>query len=83
MARGWESKSIESQIESLEQRSDAPAGPRLTPGELDLLRQKESLLLSRTHVINLLEKAENPRYRKILEKTLRELNARLKSLGRE
>jgi hypothetical protein len=81
MARGWESKSVESQIESLEPRPAAPARPKLTAAEVDLLRQKESLALSRTHVVNLLGKAENPRYRKILEKTLRELDSRLKTLG--
>ncbi len=82
MARGWESKSVESQMESAQQRSRAHTGRRLTPEQLEQLRQKESLTLSRIHVLNQLEKAENPRYRKILEKTLRELNTRLKKLGK-
>ena len=82
MARGWESKSVESQTEAAEAgraavrvRTTAPAEP------LELIRKRESLLLSRTRVTREMEAAQNPRYRTLLEKSLRELNAQLAALG--
>ena len=68
-------------MESAGQRFQLHPGLMFTPEQLERLRQKESLALSRTHVLHLLESAENPRYRKMLAKTLRELDSRLKKLG--
>ena len=74
MARGWESKSVEAQIEMADnQRS---AGARLT--EMD--KRREGLLLSRARVARDLENSRNPRYRRMLEQALEHLDRELASL---
>ena len=65
MARGWESKSVEAQIESANQRRGA-GKQRLTPEQLEAQRKRESLLLHRTRVLSDLEKCRDERYRKTL-----------------
>jgi hypothetical protein len=77
MARGWESKSVESQIESAEAHVRPSFDAHLQAGELDLLRKKGTLMLSRTRVLRELETSRNPRYRSQLEKALTDLNAEL------
>ena len=80
MARGWESKSIESQIESFEAGRRSTGKARLTPEQIERARQKDSLLLSRTRVLHDLEKNPVPRHRKILEDSLAYLNSKLSEL---
>ena len=46
MARGWESKAVEAQIEALD-RDRKPEGVRLTIEQLEQLRHRETLTLSR------------------------------------
>ena len=77
MARGWESKSVEAQIDMAEQRSAAAHAKVVSQETLELLRKKESLLMSRTRVVRDLENAQNPRYKAVLSKALAELDAQL------
>lgn len=78
MARGWESKSIEAQIDAAEQHHrSAVLKQQPDPDTLKSIRQKESLLLSRTHVIRELSTAQNPRYKAVLNKALADLDAKL------
>jgi hypothetical protein len=80
VARGWESKSIQAQIDS----ANAHRGirkVRLTPEELQLQRKRESLLLHRTRVLHDLEKCSEQRYRKTLSDGLSYLEAQLAELG--
>jgi hypothetical protein len=80
MARGWESKSVESQMESAEAHVRPSSDAHLEAVELDLLRKKGNLMLSRTRVLRELETIRNPRYRSQLEKALTDLNAELSRL---
>jgi hypothetical protein len=77
MARGWESKSVEAQIETRERAGKDSAAERLDPQQLDLLRKREGLRLSRARVLSDLETARNPRYRKILQEALNYLDSEL------
>jgi len=78
MARGWESKSVAAQIDSAENHHHrAPKQKSPSPDRLDLIRKKETLLLSRTRIMRELEAAENPRYRAVLGKALADLDAQL------
>jgi hypothetical protein len=80
VARGWESKSIQAQIES----ANAHRGirkVRLTKEELETQRKRESLLLHRTRVLHDLEKCSEERYRKTLSDGLSYLEAQLLELG--
>ena len=81
MARGWESKSVEAQIDMAETRSAAAQAKVLSQETLDLIRKKESLLMSRTRVVRDLENAQNPRYRAVLSKALADLDAQLTTLA--
>lgn len=80
MARGWESKSVESQIEEAESRTTRGAKPRLTPEEVDVLRRRESLELSRRRVERDLAASRNSRYKAVLASALADLDARLAEL---
>ena len=82
MARGWESKSVESQIESAETHVHPSSDERISPAEMELLRKKESLNLSRTRVLRELEASQNPRYRSLMQKALADLNSELSRLDR-
>ena len=81
MARGWQSKSVEAQIDMAEHRSATARAKVLSEESLDLLRKKESILMSRTRVVRDLENAQNPRYRAVLSKALRDLDAQLSTLA--
>jgi hypothetical protein len=81
MARGWESKSVETQIDMAENRSAVARAKVLSDVSLDLLRKKESILMSRTRVVRDLENAQNPRYRAVLGKALKDLDAQLSTLA--
>ena len=80
MARGWESKSVEAQIDMAESASAAAPAKQLTPEAVAHLRRKESLTLSRTRVVREMESAHNPRYRAVLSKALADLDAQLQIL---
>ena len=80
MAKGWESKAVEEQI----QESQAPdhENPRkqFTPEQMEAHRRKEVLLLSRAHVEKDLNASQNPRYREQLSKALSHVDAELSKL---
>ena len=79
MARGWESKSIESQIEDA-QSNRRDAAPPMNPAEVEKNRRRESLLLSRTRVLRDLQATQNPRYRETLSEALKHLDQKLTEL---
>jgi hypothetical protein len=80
MARGWGSKAVEDQIQAAatETRLPGPNGP--DPAQLQRIREKENLLLSRRRVIRELETSRNERYRKILRSALADLDVKLSKL---
>lgn len=80
MARGWESKSVEAQIESAAGKQVTPSKPHLSPEQIQRLREKESLELSRTRVQRELASSANPRYQEIMRKALADLDGKLARL---
>jgi hypothetical protein len=82
MARGWESKSVESQMEALEARRPVSRVAR-TEQQLRADRERESLLMSRKRVLHDIETATHARYREQLEAALRYLDTQLKELDGE
>ncbi len=77
MARGWESKSVESQIESATASAKNRPDGSLSEAQIELLRKKETLILSRTRILHELDSATNPRYQAMLKLALSDLNAKL------
>jgi hypothetical protein len=80
MARGWESKSVESQMEAAESRRASSQQVPLTEEQIRLERERESLLLSRKKVLKDIEAATHARYRQQLEAALKHLDRRLTEL---
>ena len=80
MARGWESKSIEAQIDSANAHRGIPK-VRLSTEEREKQQKQESLLLHRTRVLHDLEKCVDDRYRSTLSAGLSYLEAQLTELG--
>ena len=81
MARGWESKAVESQIEAAEARSSRAPATRPTAEQIGLERERESLELSRTRVLQDLAGATNPKYRDLLNRSLQYLDEKLTALN--
>jgi hypothetical protein len=80
VARGWESKSVESQVEARETaRSASTSG--ITPEQAARERQFDSLLLHRTRVLGDLARCQEERYRKTLSDGLTFLESQLTTLG--
>ncbi|MBV8069088.1 MAG: hypothetical protein JO270_04235 [Acidobacteriaceae bacterium] len=79
MARGWESKEIESQMEAAAERH-VRFKPERSAAEIAAERERESLELSRTRVLQDLAIAKNPKYRELLERSLIFLNSKLAEL---
>jgi hypothetical protein len=77
MARGWESKSVEAQIDMAEAHRPIKQQTAPSTESLELLRKKENILLSRTRVVRDLDNAQNPRYKVVLNKALADLDAQL------
>lgn len=81
MARGWESKAVADQIEEADERSrgEELEQIRLTASAEMRARHErlESLKLSRSRTLEQLERATNPAYREMLQRTLRALESEI------
>jgi hypothetical protein len=81
MARGWESKSVEAQIDMAEAGRTRVRPKASNPEILEVIRKKETILLSRTRVVRELGAAQNPRYQAVLKKALADLDAQLSTFA--
>lgn len=80
MARGWESKSVEDQIQEREAAKAPASGPQATPEEVQRRAKHEGLLMARTHTLTSLQTACDRRYRGHLEKVLADIDAQIAEL---
>jgi len=81
MARGWESKDVEAQVESNDaKKSTASHGPK-TPQQQLREQEVKQLLLSRTRIVNDLAAATHPNHRKSLEAALAHLDKKIADLS--
>jgi hypothetical protein len=83
MARGWESKAVEAQVEAAEERArqlERRAQAELSPEERARQERLESLKLSRTRTLDQLERATRPAHREMLQRTLRSLEREIEDL---
>ena len=81
VARGWESKSIESQMESAERSRKPPAAAALSPQQIEAERKRDGLLLHRTRVLRDLANCRGERHRQTLLAGLAYLEQQLAALG--
>lgn len=82
MARGWESKDVESQVEATgkQEAKPAPGAKSKSPDQVRREQQRKDLLLSRTRIANDLASATHPNHRKSLEAALEHLDKKLAEL---
>ena len=80
MARGWESKSVESQQESALESNSSTHVPRSNE-EKQTEREKQNLLLSRAYVQHQMQSTRNPAYADSLRKALGEIEHKLAKLN--
>lgn len=78
MARGWESKAVESQQDAAE--AARPLRPLLTREQADRETQRATLMLARTRALADLQRACVPAHRAMLESALVDLDRRLAAL---
>ena len=80
MARGWESKSVEEQIEAA-RGQHREHKIQLTPEQAENERKCDSLLLQRKRMLQQIEGCRDDRYRKTLNDGLAFLESQLTALG--
>ena len=80
MARGWESKDVESQVADRKTVTET-SGKGKSPEEIRKEQERRGLTLSRTRVLNELELATHPNHRKSLEAALAHLDRKIAELS--
>ena len=80
MARGWESKSVEDQINEREAESENSGKKRPSRSEIEQNAKREGILLVRSRTVTALESARDERYRALLQRTLEHLDSELGKL---
>ena len=80
MARGWESKDVETQTETNEEKKPVSRSESRPPEEMLRDQEIKGLRLSRTRILNDLQLATNPNYRKSLEAALAYLEKKIGDL---
>jgi hypothetical protein len=80
MAKGWESKSVEDQIQNADERDSGQGRSQLTPAQAEMRRRKNLLLLARTRVQTDLSTATDQRYRDQLSRALSDIEAQISAL---
>jgi hypothetical protein len=80
VARGWESKSVESQMEDASENS-GERRTQLTPEQQQKVRLRDGLLLSRSRIAQQIEASQDSRYTELLQKTLSDLDAQIAKLS--
>lgn len=83
MARGWESKSVEDQVEQRSSQTNSGIAenpdPRTAAARTTRERERQALELQRERILD--ERTSNPLRRQALEAALAEIEARLAKLG--
>lgn len=81
MARGWESKGVELQLESNEGQKHSSGHDAQSSDQQVRDHMIKDLQLSRTRITNDLASATNPNHRKSLEAALAHLNQKIADLS--
>jgi hypothetical protein len=81
VARGWESKSVQEQIQAADARRGITK-PTLSAEEIATERKRDGLLLQRTRILRNLENCSSDRYRKTLSDGLTYLESEIAALTR-
>lgn len=80
MARGWESKSVETQIDAQRESREAPGAdvrPALSPEDAARAQQRQALELGLARALADLAVATRPAHQRMLEAAIRSLRQQL------
>ena len=77
MARGWESKAVEAQIEESTYKPSTYQDSSVSPQERQVFIKKQDLLLSRKRIVQQIEESSSERYSDLLRRTLADLDAQI------
>ena len=80
MARGWESKAVEGQVQEFQSKEDRENKKQVSQDQIETRRKRGVLLLSRARVEKQLQASQGARYREQLERALADLDAQLAEL---
>jgi TATA-binding protein-associated factor Taf7 len=81
MARGWESKAVADQIEEGESRQAQSPKAAASPEQRQLKERLDSLMLSKSRLLQQLERATNPAYRNVLLNGLKAVEKELEEVS--
>lgn len=81
MARGWESKDVESQVDLLEAKQEKSNSKAKSLEQQQREQERRGLQLSRTRIVNDLNSATHPQHRKSLEAALAHLDKKISEVG--
>jgi hypothetical protein len=80
MARGWESKGVEGQVQERETKEDRKNKKQVSQDQVEVRRQRGILMLSRAQVETQLKGAQAERYREQLTRALADIDSQLAKL---
>ena len=80
MARGWGSKSVEAQIESVGSDNTDNSKRSMPVAMANIVRKKESLRRARTYLAQQIQDSQHPRHRIQLESALADLDQQITTL---
>jgi hypothetical protein len=81
MARGWESKDVEAQVEATEAPKEKTGAGSKSPEQLMREQSRKDLQLSRIRIANDLANATHPNHKKSLEAALAHLDKKIADLS--
>ena len=81
MARGWESKSVESQMDAAEERRTSGDKSTLSEEQKKIKREREILILARANLLQQMEASTSERYREAIQRTLKDLEEKIAAMG--
>jgi hypothetical protein len=82
MARGWESKAVADQIEEGESRRAPNVEPQASPEQRQLKERLDSLRLSKSRLLQQLERARHPAHRDVLLNGLKAVEKEIEEVTR-
>jgi hypothetical protein len=83
MARGWESKSVESQMDAAEREKPGDPAAAVASAELESRRARAGLVLTRTYLLRQIEAASNERYKESLRSALADIDQKIQKLDND
>jgi len=80
VARGWESKSVEDQINERQAETETSGKQKPSRQEIEQRSRREGIMLARSRTMKALESTRDERYRALLLRTLAHLDSELGKL---